>query len=372
MVGGEVGARRGIGMKVAALEDPGASRALRQTDPEPEHVHPDRHRDVRVQRHEVAPGGRGGGRTPEVGRVAAGRIGARDIAHPEPEGEQRSVAYREEGLPAPAHPGHVRRAPIGVMGEALVENVDRGVLDIGLPVRLDAAPGAGENPIVLHRHCPVEIVFVEQPVEGCEVVVQGPRLPAEVQEKQAEPAFGRDLHEVGVAPSEAGGSAFRRTIPIRGTEQAAAQIVTPAVVVDLDLARRALLGTQREAAVVGTDVVKGAQHRIVAAHQQHRLSEELDRAHVAGLGQGRLEGGRHPAAMEDALHLEVEEGAGREGPRGQGQRPLDGRADRRQLLAAQTAAHCVHVFAASSRCAPGAGRPGPGAGNPPILSHLSD
>ena len=90
--------------------------------------------------------------------------------------------------------------------------------------------------------------------------------------------------------------------------------------------------------------MEGAQHAVVSANQRERLAEEFDRTHVAGLGQGPLEGERHPAAVEDALHLEGEERRRREGPRGQGQRPLDGGADRCQLFARQIDAAAAQGF----------------------------
>ena len=53
--------------------------------------------------------------------------------------------------------------------------------------------------------------------------------------------------------------------------------------------------------------MKGAQHAVVAADQDERLAEKLDRTHVAGRGQRRLEADRDPAAVEDACHLQLEE-----------------------------------------------------------------
>ena len=285
---------------------------------------------------------------PEVGGVATERIGVGHVAHSEPEGEQRPVAHREEVLFSSTHPRHVGRTAIGLVGKALVKDVDGRILEVGLPVGIHGATGAGENVVVLHRHRTIEGVLVEQPVQRSQVIVQLSRPRAEVHEEHAEPAFGSDLHQVGVAPSEAGGVSRRRSVPVRSGEQTPAQVVAPAVVVDLDLARTALLRAHREAAVVGTDVVEGAQHAIVSANQRERLAEEFERTHVAGLGQGPLEGERHPAAVEDALHLEVEERGRREGPRGQGQRPLDGGADRCQLFARQLDASAAHGFVTSS------------------------
>ena len=221
------------------------------------------------------------------------------------------------------------------MGEALVQDVDRGVLDVGLPVAGETAPGTGEGVVVLDRDRVVEIVLVEQAVERGEVVIEPSCFPAEVHEERAETALGADLDEVGVAPGEGCQVPGRCAVPVRNSVEAAAQVVAPLVVVDLDRWRRPLFRAHRETAVVGADVVKGPQHPVVAAHQHQRLAEKLDRAHVTGIGQGRLEGERHPVPVEDSLHLEIEEGRGAEGPCGQGERPFHGGADRVQILGGQ-------------------------------------
>ena len=80
VVGGEVGVRGRVGMDVAALQDPAAAGRFRQTDPEAEHVHPDRHRDVRVQGDEESFGRGAGAQAAEVRGADAGRISARHMA----------------------------------------------------------------------------------------------------------------------------------------------------------------------------------------------------------------------------------------------------------------------------------------------------
>ena len=154
------------------------------------------------------------------------------------------------------------------------------------------------------------------------MVVERSRRSAEVHEEQGEPRPGPDLDEIA-APLETGRIPRGRAVPVRRGEKPAAEIVAPAVVVDLERLRCLLLGTHRETAVVGADVVKDAQHAVVAAYQDERLAEELHRAHVTRRGQRRLEADRHPAPVEDARRLELEEARGGEGSHGQGRRPPD-------------------------------------------------
>ena len=161
-----------------------------------------------------------------------------------------------------------------------------------------------------------------------------PRSSAQVHEEQTEPRPGSNLDEVA-APFESGRTPRRRAVPVRRGDKSTAEVVAPAVVVDLDRLRRPLLGTHRETAVVGADVVKGAQHAVVAAHKDKRLAEELERTHVARRGQRRLEADRHPVPVEDARRLELEETRRGEGSRGQGRRPLDRGANRFKLLRGQ-------------------------------------
>ena len=159
------------------------------------------------------------------------------------------------------------------MGESLVQDVDRGVFQVGLPVSLDGAPQARDGFVVFNLYRVVEVVRVEQPVERGKVVVQRTGLPPEVDEQHAEAALGADFHQVAIAPSERIEMAGRGAVPVGGGAEPPTQVVTPAVVVHLDIRRSSLLSQHRQTTVVWANVVERAQASVVAADQQKGTTE---------------------------------------------------------------------------------------------------
>ena len=182
------------------------------------------------------------------------------------------------------------------------------VLDDELPVavelELEAAVGSGgAHPLVLS---PAREA-VQAAAERLDVPLEGGSVAAQVHEHQVHPHRGANRLQAVGAAVEALVLVPAGAADVRGPLEPAVQTVGPRVVGATDAGGKAARLAHELVAAVAAHVVEDADFAVPVAHHEHRLAEEVDRAHVAGGGDGAGVADAGPGRIEQALAFEHEE-----------------------------------------------------------------
>lgn len=261
--------------------------------------------DVGMERREIAAAGRPvrgeagvrqGRHLVGVGRVLVGVAG----------GDQAAAEVDRELRPAALDPRHVGRPAVEFVGEGLVQDVDRGVLLVGLPVRPDGPlldKGASD------RGRPRERAWCGRSPgrsgRGGGAASRRRRRPGRRGRRTRSRGARRSAPRSGppratrafpIAPPAPRPNRARRGAGRRGRSASRGSRPRSA---SGRAPRAGARGSRRKA-----DVVEHPQHSVRPAHGEEGHAEELEGPGVARRRQGGVEHHGGPAAAEDALDLE--------------------------------------------------------------------
>ncbi len=172
--------------------------------------------DIGIESREVAPFGLH--RNIVTSRRQADRIvGLARVAPRMGKGHESALHCEfEPGFSVRTHPRNFLRFPVEFVCEAFMEEIDRRVFLVGLPVGTDrSALNERISPAVPCGNQAVDgVVAGDKSAPGFEPVVDAGRGAIEIDEENTEPFLAADLDEITVAAAECLGPGVRPAVPL--------------------------------------------------------------------------------------------------------------------------------------------------------------